>query len=49
MAKRYYRDMAKILAEIQRGSDVDFADSSDSESGGSEEEAFTLRKDPVHE
>ncbi|CAJ1074011.1 piggyBac transposable element-derived protein 4-like [Xyrichtys novacula] len=47
------RDFAEILAEIQRGSDVEFEDSSDSESGndaGSEEEAlFMSDLDPVYD
>lgn len=41
--------MAEILAEIQWGSDIDFADSSDSESGEGSEEERMLRMDPVHE
>lgn len=47
------KDMADILSEIQRGSDIDIVDSSDSESrndAGSEEEAlFISRVDPVYE
>ncbi|CAJ1087232.1 piggyBac transposable element-derived protein 4-like [Xyrichtys novacula] len=47
------RDIAEILAEIQRGSDVEFEDSSDSESSndaGSEEEAlFMSDVDPVYD
>uniref|UniRef100_A0A671VFS0 PiggyBac transposable element-derived protein domain-containing protein n=2 Tax=Sparus aurata TaxID=8175 RepID=A0A671VFS0_SPAAU len=48
MAKKYYKDMAEILAEIHRGSEMDFSDSSDSESGGSEEKTVTQDVDPVH-
>lgn len=49
MAKKYYKDMAEILAEIHRGSEMDFSDSSDSESGGSEEETVTRDVDPFHQ
>ncbi|CAJ1064729.1 piggyBac transposable element-derived protein 4-like [Xyrichtys novacula] len=56
MAKKTFdtkKDFAEILAEIQRGSDVEFEDSSDSESGndaGSEEEALFLSDlDPVND
>lgn len=53
MKKTYDRekDIAAIVAEIQRRSDAEVSDSSDSESSndvGSEEKLFLMNVDPIY-